>query len=210
MLISYTIHKSWFLAGGIRMHLERLNYNKIKIFLSLDDLYERGLTKDDIWKDSMKWQQLFHEMLEEANEEFGFEIQGPVAVEIFSMQAQGMIMIVTMEDENEEDILQDGFIEMQVIMDRSEEIIFEFNEFENVVQLAKRLALMNLMSGSLFAYKDQYYIHFINQNPQELSRLVAILAEYGNPSMLSYHVLQEYGKEIIGNHAVEKIVHYFS
>lgn len=27
------------------MRLERLNYNKIKIFLTLDDLTDRGLTK---------------------------------------------------------------------------------------------------------------------------------------------------------------------
>ncbi|MFP3454093.1 adaptor protein MecA, partial [Bacillus sp. SIMBA_154] len=29
------------------MRLERLNYNKIKIFLTLDDLTDRGLTKED-------------------------------------------------------------------------------------------------------------------------------------------------------------------
>ena len=31
------------------MRLERLNYNKIKIFLTLDDLTDRGLTKEDLW-----------------------------------------------------------------------------------------------------------------------------------------------------------------
>lgn len=32
------------------MRLERLNYNKIKIFLTLDDLTDRGLTKEDLGK----------------------------------------------------------------------------------------------------------------------------------------------------------------
>ena len=191
------------------MHLERLNYNKIKIFLTLDDLSERGLTKDDIWKDSMKWHQLFHEMLEEANEEFGVEIHGPVAVEIFSMQAQGMIMIVTMEEDSEEDILKDGFIEMQVIMDGTEEIIFEFIDFENVLQLVKRLAMMNLREGSLFNYKDHYYFHLMNVNPKDIHKLIAIIAEYGNPSMVSIHILQEYGKEIIKERAIDILNHYF-
>jgi len=210
IVVSYTIRKSWFKAGGICMHLERLNYNKIKIFLTLDDLSERGLTKEDIWKDTMKWHQLFHEMLEEANEEFGVEIHGPVAVEIFSMQAQGMIMIVTIEeDEDEEDILKDGFIEMQVIMDGNEEIIFEFEEFENVVQLARRLAMINLQDGSLFSYKGNYYFHLINANPKDINKLIALLAEYGNPSMISIHILQEYGKEIIRKQAVETLNHYF-
>ena len=84
------------------MRLERLNYNKIKIFITLDDLFDRGLTKDDIWKDSLKWHQLFHDMLKEASETFDVEIQGSVAVEIFSMQAQGMVMIVTMDEQEEE------------------------------------------------------------------------------------------------------------
>ncbi len=209
MIMSYIKHKSWLRAGGIHMRLERLNYNKIKIFLSLDDLFDRGLTKEDIWKDSLKWHQLFHEMLEEANEEFGVEINGPVAVEIFSMQAQGMVMIVTVEEEEQVDVLLDGFIDMQVVMDCREEIIFEFVEFEDVIHLAKRLSTMNFKSGSLFAYQNYYYYHLNNQNPKELNKLLAILAEYGNPSMISIHVLQEYGKEIIRDCAVETLLQYF-
>lgn len=188
------------------MRLERLNYNKIKIFLTLDDLSERGLTKEDIWKDSMKWHQLFHEMLEEASEEFGVEFQGSVAVEIFSMQAQGMIMIVTMEEQ--EDSFEDGFIEMQVILE-GKDILFEFEEFEYVIQLSKRLSSINMMFGSLYTLNDKYYFHLGFNDPNELNRLIAILAEYGNPSLVSIHTLREYGKEIIKDHAVETIIKYF-
>ncbi|WP_307190238.1 adaptor protein MecA [Geomicrobium sp. JCM 19039] len=31
------------------MRLERIAANKIKVFLTFDDLKERGLTKDDLW-----------------------------------------------------------------------------------------------------------------------------------------------------------------
>ena len=41
------------------MRLERLNYNKIKIFLTFDDLSERGLTKEDLWRNAPKVQQYF-------------------------------------------------------------------------------------------------------------------------------------------------------
>jgi adapter protein MecA 1/2 len=188
------------------MRLERLNYNKIKIFLTLDDLSERGLTKEDIWKDSMKWHQLFHEMLEEASDEFGVEFQGSVAVEIFSMQAQGMIMIVTMEEQ--EDSFEDGFIDMQVIIE-GKDILFEVEEFEYVIQLTKRLSTIPMNFVSLYSLHNKYYIHLglIDQN--ELNKLIAILAEYGNPSLVSIHTLQEYGKEIIKDHAIETIIKYF-
>ncbi len=49
------------------MRLERLNYNKIKIFLTFDDLSERGLTKEDLWRNAPKVQQLFRDMMQEAN-----------------------------------------------------------------------------------------------------------------------------------------------
>ncbi|MBP2240707.1 adapter protein MecA 1/2 [Cytobacillus eiseniae] len=190
------------------MRLERLNYNKIKFFLTLDDLTERGLTKDDIWKDSLKWHQLFHEMLEEASEEFGVEIHGSVAVEIFSMQAQGMIMIVTMEEQEDDENFQDGLIEMQVIME-GEDILFEMDEFETVIQMAKRLANINITQGSLYSFNDQYYFHLANHNPAEINKLVALLTEYGNPSIVSIHMLKEYGNEIIKNKAIEVLIKHF-
>ena len=57
------------------MRLERLNYNKIKIFLTFDDLSERGLTKEDLWRNAPKVQQLFRDMMQEANKELGFEAE---------------------------------------------------------------------------------------------------------------------------------------
>ncbi|MBT2686921.1 genetic competence negative regulator [Bacillus sp. ISL-47] len=192
------------------MRLERLNYNKIKIFLTLDDLTDRGLTKEDVWKDSLKWHQLFHEMLEEASEEFGVDIQGTVAVEIFSMQAQGMVMIVTMEEQEQDDeLLDDGFIEMQVTVDGSEDILFEFQDFEDVIQMAKRLKLVHIENGSLYSYKGKYFYRVSDIHDEDIHRAVAILAEFGNPSFASIHLIEEYGKIIIKNNAAKKLVEFF-
>lgn len=192
------------------MRLERLNYNKIKIFLSLDDLFDRGLTKEDIWKDSLKWHQLFHDMLEEASETFDVDIQGSVAVEIFSMQAQGMVMIVTMEEqEQEEDIFGDNFIDMQVTMEGNVEILFEISDFEHVIQLAKRLSVIGFSGGTLYSMNNEYYFLIDNVCTDTQTQIAAIMAEYGNPSFMSIHVIQEYGKTIMKEHAVSQILTYF-
>ncbi|HVH95412.1 MAG TPA: genetic competence negative regulator [Bacillus sp. (in: firmicutes)] len=190
------------------MRLERLNYNKIKIFITLDDLFDRGLTKDDIWKDSIKWHQLFHDMLNEASETFDVEIQGSVAVEIFSMQAQGMVMIVTM-DEQEEEIFDDNFIDMQVTMEGNVEILFEFEEFEHVIQLAKRLSFIGFLGGKLYAMNNLYYLLIDNVCQDTQTQIAAIMAEYGNPSFISIHILNEYGKLVIDEYAINKILTYF-
>lgn len=192
------------------MRLERLTYNKIKFFLTTDDLYDRGLSKEDIWIDSLKWNQLFHDMLAEANEEFGMEFQGTIAVEMYSLQAQGMVMILTMEEtDHDEESLEDVFIEMQVTIEDSEEVLFEFTSIEEVIQLSKRFMMMKLFGGSLYSMKEKYYLLFEKIDADDKNKLISVLAEYGDPSLLSVHRLMEYGNLIINNKAIETIVDYF-
>lgn len=192
------------------MRLERLTVNKIKIFLTSDDLMERGLSKDDIWKDSIKWHQLFHDMLEEASEEFDVEIQGSVAVEIFSLQAQGMIMIITVDENLEdEEVLFDGFVEMQVRVEGCENMLYQFESIEDIIALSHRLFALNVNGGSLYSYNNRYYLNMNNIDTSVVEKIAAFLSEYGNPSILSTHVLEEYGKQIIEDKAVETIRKYF-
>lgn len=192
------------------MRLERLTYNKIKFFLTTDDLYDRGLSKEDIWIDSLKWNQLFHDMLAEANEEFGMEFQGTIAVEMYSLQAQGMVMILTMEETDyDEESLEDVFIEMQVTIEDSEEVLFEFTSIEEVIQLSKRFMMMKLFGGSLYSMNGKYYLLFDKIDADDKNKLISVLAEYGDPSLLSVHRLMEYGNLIINHKAIETIVDYF-
>lgn len=192
------------------MRLERLTYNKIKFFLTTDDLFDRGLSKDDIWIDSLKWNQLFHDMLAEANEEFGMEFQGTIAVEIYSLQAQGMVMILTMEEsDQDEESLEDVFIEMQVTIEDSHEVLFEFTSIEEVIQLSKRFTTMKIFGGSLYAMNEKYYLLFESIEAEDKNKLISVLAEYGDSSLLTVHRLIEYGKCIIQDKAIETIVEYF-
>lgn len=191
------------------MRLERLNENKIKIFLTLDDLFDRGLTNEDIWKDSLKWHQLFHDMLEEASETFDVQIHGSVGVEIFSMQAQGMVMIVTMEEIDDENDFGESFINMQVTLEGNVEILFEIDDFEFVIQLAKRLAAIGFSGGSLYTLKNGYYFLVDRICPEVQSQITAIMSEYGTPSYLSIHFIQEYGITIIEENAVQQLIKYF-
>ncbi|MBT2698912.1 adapter protein MecA 1/2 [Neobacillus sp. B4I6] len=192
------------------MRLERLTANKIKIFLTSDDLFDRGLSKEDIWKDSIKWNQLFHDLVEEASEEFDVDIQGSVAVEVFSLQAQGMILIITVDEAIEdEEILYDGFIEMQVRMEGFEDLLYEFDDFEDIIGLSKRLSTVNIFGGSLYAMHNRYYLVMNNLETENNIKAACVLSEFGNASILSPYVLAEYGKRIIENNAVETILQYF-
>ncbi len=195
------------------MRLERLTYNKIKVFLTFDDLFERGLTKEDLWHDAPKVQELFRDMMDEASIELGFEADGPIAVEVFSLKAQGMVVIVTKEvsaQEDDTDEFLDEYIEMQVTLDESDDIFYEFNSFEDFISLARNLNILQIEGGTLFSFKERYYLLFEDNelDGHNNDNIIALLAEYGNPATVSTYRIMEYGKKLMSHNAV-KITHMY-
>lgn len=192
------------------MRLERLNYNKIKIFLTQDDLLDRGLTKEDLWKDSLKVHQLFHEMMNEASEELGFNVHGPIAVEVYSLQAQGMVIIVTKHNDEEiDEEYSDDYIEMQVKVDENNDILYEFADFEDVIALSKALKRFCINGGTLYFYDKRYYLLLDEWQPISLDHLIAILAEYGISTPITAYRLNEYGQVLMKGDALEQLEKYF-
>lgn len=85
-------------------------------------------------------------MMNEANQELGFEANGPIAVEVFSLQAQGMVVIVTKsQQEDADDEFDEDYIEMQVKLDESKHVLYQFASFEDVIQLSRSLSRIGLL-----------------------------------------------------------------
>ncbi|MBU8907209.1 genetic competence negative regulator [Desertibacillus haloalkaliphilus] len=195
------------------MRLERLTLDKIKIFLTYDDLNERGITKEELWQDVPKVHDLFRDMMTEASDELGFIADGPIAVEVFSLPAQGMVVIVTkgtVESEFDEEY-DDGFIEMQVTLDESDEVFYEFQSIEDVIALASRLYPFGVLGGTLYSFNDQFYIAFedLDIQPDTEQAFIALLAEFGSPSTITTHRVSEYGKKLMEYDAIYKLYHTF-
>ncbi|WP_096200969.1 genetic competence negative regulator [Bacillus sp. FJAT-45350] len=196
------------------MRLERLDVDKIKIFLTYDDLSERGLSKEDLWLDVPKVHDLFRDLMLEANDELGFKADGPVAVEVFSLPAQGMVIIVTKGNPEEQDIdddYDDGYIEMQVTLDESDEIFYEFENFEDIIGLASRLYPFGVTAGTLISFNDKFYLRFDEHDIYGINEesLIAILAEFGNPSTITSYRVFEYGKVLMELEAIYRTYHTF-
>jgi adapter protein MecA 1/2 len=193
------------------MRLERLTYNKIKIFLTFDDLSERGITKEELWQDLPKVHQLFRDMINEADDELGFKADGPIAVEVFSSPAQGMIVIVTKDSTEEDEEFDDDYIEMQVTLDESDDVFYEFASFEDVISLSGRLFSMGVTGGTLYSYLDKFYLLLeeVDFASIDIDTIIAMLAEFGYSSTITTYRVCEYGKELISENAVEQIRSYF-
>lgn len=198
------------------MRVERLSQDKIRIFLTFDDLHERGIEKEDIWRDIPKVHDLFNDMMEHAYEELGFEVIGPVAVEVFALPAQGMVVIVTrgksqtsLLDDNEYD---DEIYEMEVTLEESDDVIYYFQDFENLLDACRRIRPVLSEGGKIYRYNERYYIVLDEldiDNQPLYHTVIALLSEYGEASTITKFVLAEYGKQVIGENAIKQLCDHF-
>ena len=56
------------------MEIERINENTVKFFLSYKDIEDRGFTREAVWYNRDKSEELFWEMMDEINEQSEFEV----------------------------------------------------------------------------------------------------------------------------------------
>lgn len=197
------------------MKIERLSQDKIRIFLTFDDLMERGIQKEDMWREIPKVHELFSEMMDQAYTELGFDASGPLAVEVFAMPAQGMVVIVTRGQVNDLDYDfddDDDLFEMEVRLEHSDIISYSFKDFEHLASACKAINSFLVNGGTLFHYQDKYILQLDPEEMEEVryQTLIALLSEYGDATTsVTRAVLEEYGKTIIADDAVKVICSYF-
>lgn len=203
------------------MKIERLGQDKIRIFLTFDDLLERGIQKEDMWREIPKVHELFSEMMDQAYSELGFDVYGPLAVEVFALPAQGMVVIVTrgkmtghVEDAQsaEAEESEEELYDMEVTLEQSDNIMYMFRDFEDVIAAATQLESSKLTEeGRLYSYNGKWILAFeaaLIEQPQQ-NALIAVLAEYGEATPITYAMLEEYGNAVMPSHAVKELCHHF-
>ncbi|MFF2482132.1 genetic competence negative regulator [Paenibacillus sp. NPDC058071] len=202
------------------MKIERLSQDKIRIFLTFDDLLERGIQKDDMWREIPKVHELFSEMMDQAYSELGFDASGPLAVEVFALPAQGMVVIVTRGKMNgqesdrsaDDEDTEDEIYEMEVTLEQSDIVMYSFRDFEDVINVSKQLKAANLTEdGRLYSYNGKWILA-LEPALIESSRhnaVIALLAEYGEATSVTYAMLEEYGKLVMASEAVSQICTHF-
>ncbi|GGD69408.1 genetic competence negative regulator [Paenibacillus nasutitermitis] len=202
------------------MKIERLNQDKIRIFLTFDDLLERGIQKEDMWREIPKVHELFSEMMDQAYNELGFDASGPLAVEVFALPAQGMVVIVTRGKVNlkpeerslEEEDHDEDVYELEVTLEQSDIVMYAFRDIEDVIAVCKQIMAAEITEdGRLYSYNGKYML-VLESEGLELARyhaVIALLAEYGEATSVTTAILEEYGKVIMPAKAVSEICTYF-
>ncbi|WP_033828525.1 adaptor protein MecA [Bacillus andreraoultii] len=192
------------------MRLERVGGNQINIFLTFEELAERGFTKEDVEYNTTKWHQLFFEMIDEASEEFEKFFDATIVIDVYALQTQGMVVSFTLDDEDVFDYDPYSFysIEWWNIPERHFQLFYRFPDIENVIQFAHRMQSI-LDGGSLYHYKNNYYLHLTIEDENQLKMTNTIISDYGERSSETIYYIKEYGNCILNMEAIEKIIEYF-
>ena len=78
------------------MKIEKINDNQIRCTLSKQELEERQIKMSELAYGSEKAKDLFHDMIEQANDEFGFEVNDmPIMVEAIPLNGESLILQIT-------------------------------------------------------------------------------------------------------------------
>lgn len=219
------------------MEIERINEDTVKFFLSYVDIEERGFTREEIWNDREKSEELFWEMMDEIDEQSDFTVEGPLWIQVHS-KANGIEVTVTRAVGDNEQMMNNPSMygeELNSLFKEQEDGTFEsieellknslesetewientfvFNEFEDVIQIASRMHKFDAQT-SLYVYESNYYLHVSydteEMTSQDKTNMFSVLSEFSRPTGVTIHMLQEYGKIIFESDVFTQIEKYFN
>ena len=85
------------------MKIERINENQIRCTLTSSDLSARNLNLGELAYGTEKAKKLFHEMIQKASNEVGFEADDiPLMVEAIPLSSESIMLIITKIEDPEE------------------------------------------------------------------------------------------------------------
>lgn len=85
------------------MKIEKLNENQIRCTLTKEDLADRNIKISELAYGTGKTRELFQDMMQQANDDFGFEVNDiPLMVEAIPVSPESIILVITKVDDPEE------------------------------------------------------------------------------------------------------------
>lgn len=208
------------------MKFEKLNENKIRIILTNQDLLEKNIDFNSFMSNSIETQDLFFDMLEEAEQKVGFITRDhKIKIEALAMSDGDFVLTITRygkQDEKENRIQpKSKNIKAKRKQNKldSENLIYSFNTFEDFCLFAsnvKKLGSLNNVAKSvvLYTYNSQYYLQFLklninHPNIRKISTLITEFGSYVHNSSLFSSKLNERGTVVIKHNAIKLCLKYF-
>ncbi len=204
------------------MKIEKVNENVLKVVITLSDLEERNIDLSSLNYNSPAAQELFWDMMEKAEEEYGFASNDSQLIfEAMPENEEGFVVTITkIEAEGEFESIQKYIKSKYKNSDlkqkkRKSKIcstlkIYCFNSIDDLCKLSKRISNIYKGESTVYKCKDSYYLLLTGSSSS--SQLETVMCEYsvqiGNVGFFEGY-LNEYGEKIILENAIETLNCYF-
>ncbi|MBQ0137676.1 MAG: adaptor protein MecA [Kurthia sp.] len=215
------------------MDIERINENTLKLIISYKDIEDRGFTKDEIWYNRDKGEELFWVMMDELNDD-QFEINGPLWIQVVAKEV-GLELTVTVVNTPDEFFNDSAFdlsnkgghfgnifesdsmqtVHADFVGDNEtllEEAVFELENFDDMISLAKSMPEQFDEINELYEYEGKYYLYIELKNITDIElqqNFLSPILEYAKRSQKTIHVLREYAKPIMEGNSFSTTRAYF-
>ena len=168
------------------MQIKKINNNKLKVILSLTDLDKNNIDIDSFLSNSIESQNLFFEILDLAEEQYGFNIEDNKAVvEAISLDNNIFVLTITkLKNDTTTNNLKNI-------------VFFRFENIKDILDFLSFIHLKNLnLQGCTFYQLNKTYYIILNKYNKTLEN---ILLEYSIPLKNSgtfKDILIEYGTKL--------------
>lgn len=197
------------------MKIEKLNENKIRITLNTKDLAEKNIDFHSFMSNSVESQNLFLEMLNEAEKRIGFITKDyKIRIEAFAMSAGDFIITITRFDKTISNPNKTLKLKRKNNDINPSDLIYKFDNFEDFCSFSNSISICNNIAKSivLYFYKNTYYLCLKDLNLADKCNTLILLNEFATPvekSEIYIKKLSEFGKIVIKNNAIKTCVKFF-
>ena len=208
------------------MKFEKLNENKIRITLNTQDLIEKHIDFHSFMSNSQESQNLFLDMLDEAERKVGFVTKDyKIRIEALAMADGNFILTITRFGKNSDSSVKNQKAKKLKIKRKNFDInatqlIYKFSTFDDFCKFSdfiSKLDNFNNIAKSivLYNYQNSYYLYISKINTQHngLKKLYTSITEFGtyiDNSDIFSRKLTEYGKIAIKNNAIKTCIKFFN
>ncbi len=214
------------------MKIEKVNDNQIRCTLSKKDLADRQIKLSELAYGSEKAKGLFRDMIEQANYEFGFEVDDiPLMIEAIPLSGENIILQITKveypeeldtrfskfseEGEEEEEIISESSILPELQGEKADGLsnltkLFEFKNLGQIERLAQVLG--GFYDGENDLYKDEtknclyLLVQKSSHTPEEFNKVCNVICEYAIHRKYvpaKEAFLKEHGKLLVKGNALQ-------
>ncbi len=207
------------------MRIERINENRIKVIIEADEAMANNLTVKDITDNTQVAQKMFWQVLRLAEENINFSVgSAKLFVETIPSCEEGIGMVITKvcTEEDIDKAVKNCFYKGRIKRSelkplnssdgRQRKYIFRFESFDAVCSGAGQLEKGYFGISTLYKYDGYFYLYLIPDDPISLCEADTVLSEFAVKQKNGQYFhgrLNEYGKVMIENNAVEVLSEYF-